>query len=299
MDPTEPELNAITSLQEAADWAGTSGETHTQLMKELGTPAKLRDILFIPRPDWDAVVSAFQITENDSSGTETTRILTPTEKARIEIFRRVVFLRLGATPDGVGSTAPPTPTTGASPLPAAGSHGTLTRKLKLSSIIDPTLDAEIVQMSQDEVTEAYKRYRNKYGDHPSPDVEPSIDQLSALNQLIKSSALPYTDFSIYGPHGLRTLRRAVFSAYMLNAATGEWSKRESPGPDCLASWERCFKTFKAAMLLLEAADSERLEAYCEHIKDLHSQFGHDAWGIIYTADCRMRSEFHERASETT
>ena len=140
---------------------------------------------------------------------------------------------------------------GASPLPA-GSHGTLTRKLKLSSIIDPTtLDAEIIQMSQDEVTEAYKRYRTKFGDHPSPDVEPSIDQLSALNQLIKSSELPYTDFSIYRPHGLRTLRRAVFSSYMLNAATGEWSKRESPG-----SWERCFKTFKAAMLLLEAAGSE-------------------------------------------
>lgn len=41
-------------------------------------------------------------------------------------------------------------------------------------------------------------------------------------------------------------------------------------------------------------DSEHLEAYSDYIKDLSQQFGSDAWGIIYKADCRMRSEFMER-----
>ena len=37
------------------------------------------------------------------------------------------------------------------------------------------------------------------------------------------------------------------------------------------SWEKSFKTFKVAMLLLEAAESERLEEYLEFVKDLNHQ----------------------------
>ena len=140
----------------------------------------------------------------------------------------------------------------------------------------------------------YTRYKTKFGDHPSPDVEPTADQLSGLAQLLKSGSLPYTDFSVFGPHGLRSLRRSVFTSYMLNSATGEWSKKEQPGPDSLQAWEKAFRTFKVSMLLLEAADSERLEGYMEFIKDQHSQFGPEGWGIIYRADVRMRSEFQER-----
>ena len=49
-----------------------------------------------------------------------------------------------------------------------------------------------------------------------------------------------------------------------------------------------------SLLLLGVVDSERLESYMEFIKDLHSQFGHDCWGIIYRADVRMRTEFMDR-----
>ena len=44
MDPTEAELNSMTSLEHVADWAGLEEELRKTLLKDLGTPTKLRDI---------------------------------------------------------------------------------------------------------------------------------------------------------------------------------------------------------------------------------------------------------------
>ena len=285
------------SLEDVANWAGTTGEVHAALMAILGTPTKIRDIGYISRQLWDACIASTTIkTGVDADGNDVTRKLTPVEEGRVEMFRRVALLRLSAPPDHPGATGATVTGPGASPLPQAGGPplSGQTRKIKLSSVVDPTLDAEIQQLSQAEVGEMYRKYKVKFGDFPSSDVEPTTDQLSGLAQIIKSGNLPYTDFSIFGPHGLRQLRRAVFTSYALNASTGEWSKRESPGPESILQWERCFKTFRVAMLLLEAIDSERLESYLEFIKNQHARFGPEAWGILYRADCRMRQEFHER-----
>lgn len=75
------------------------------------------------------------------------------------------------------------------------------QKIKLSVAIDPTLDSEVVQLEQTAVSAMYAKYKAKFGDHPSPEVEPSNDQLSALAQL-KANATPYADMSLWGPHGL-------------------------------------------------------------------------------------------------
>ena len=154
--------------------------------------------------------------------------------------------------------------------------------------MDPTLDAEITQIEESEIARLYQEYSIKFGAHPAPEVDPTGDQLSALMQLIRAQALPYVDLSIWGPFGL------VYTSYILNAATGEWSKKEAPGPPNITAWERGFRTFKCAMLLIQAAGSERLDAYMDFVKDLNNQFSHECWGIIYKAEVRMRSEYMER-----
>ena len=208
---------------------------------------------------------------------------------------RVTFLRSQVPPDRPGEGTPAVSVSG-TPLPQAGSQqpsaaASPTRRLKLSIIVDPTLDTELVQMSQQELTSLYAKYKTKYGSHPAPDLEPTRHQVSVIQQLVRSQTVPYADLSIFGPHGLRTLRRAVFKSYALNAATGEWSKKEKPGPDSIITWEKAIKVFKISMVLIEAVDSERLDAYIEHIKDRRNRFGKEAWGVIYRADCRMRSEY--------
>eukprot|EP00435_Cladocopium_sp_Y103_P055235 s871_g18.t1 len=293
-DPQD-ELNAMTTLEHVADWAGLGADLRQALIRDLGTPTKLRDIVFITRPVWDAAITLLKVPVPPATdgAAPTERELSPVEKSRIEIFRRVVMLRVQQTPDTPGDPGVARP--GVITTPAQGTsssaQGSPTRKIKLSVVVDPTLDSEVIQLEQTSVTAMYTKYKSRFGDHPSPEVEPSIDQLSALAQLIKANAVPYVDMSLWGPHALRTLRKAV---YVLNASTGEWSKKEAPGPDSLVSWEKSFKTFKVAMVLLEACDPERLEAYLEHVKEFHNRFGAPCWGILYRADTRMRSEYMER-----
>ena len=301
MDPTEAELNAMTSIEHVANWAGLEDDLRQTLLRDLGTPTKLRDIAFITRPVWDAVLGLLKVPVPPATdgAAATEREMTPVERSRLEIFRRVVFLRLQMAPDTPGDPGVAKPGVITTPVQgSANTQGSPTRKIKLSVVIDPTLDSEVIQLDQTAVSAMYATYKTRFGDHPSPEVEPSIDQLSALAQLIKSGATPYADLSLWGPHGLRTLRKAVFKSYTLNAATGEWSKKEAPGPESIVAWEKRFKTFKVAMVLLEAADPERLEAYMEHVKEFHHRFGTTTWGILYRADCRMRAEYMERIRRT-
>ena len=49
-------------------------------------------------------------------------------------------------------------------------------------------------------------HKNRFGDFPLHEKETSLDQFSALKQVIQAGAAPYTDFSFFGPHGLRLLQ---------------------------------------------------------------------------------------------
>ena len=57
MDPSDTELNGINNLDQAYDWAGVPQDIRTTLARALGTPTLIRDISFIPRADWDLVVT--------------------------------------------------------------------------------------------------------------------------------------------------------------------------------------------------------------------------------------------------
>ena len=299
MDPDGSELEAISTLAEACAWSGVDGDLQQSLMNQLGTPAKIREIALINRPNWDKAISALKIAVQsaDSAVPATERELKPVEVARAESLRRVCLLRVGMPVDHPGSTGAPV----ASALgPPAGPQGVTpgaapaSRRLKLASVVDPTLDAEIVNLTATEASHMYTEYKKRYGDLPGADSDPSPDQLAGLHQVVKSGSVPYADFSIFGPHGLRLLRRQMYTAYQLNAATGEWCKREQPGPPGFHDWYRCWKCFRCTMLLIEACNAERLDAYSEHIRSFITQFGEESWWVIYRADVRMRSEHLER-----
>ena len=219
MDPSETELNAMSTLADVGNWAGTTGPLEESLLALLGRPTKLRDVAFIARTTWDRVVSGLtMVTAATDTAPAITRPLNPTEESRIEIFRRE-WAPVSVVPAGPGM-APGGGRGAGSPMST-----TPTRKLKLSSVVDPTLDAEIIHMEATELEQVYNDYRTKFGALPSQDVDPTNDQLSGLRQLIMSKALPYVDLSIWGPFGLRTLRKQVFTSYIFNASTGNGQRR--------------------------------------------------------------------------
>ena len=106
MDPTAEELNAMDSLDAVGAWVGTTGDLQAALLRSLGSPTKLRDIAFIGREGWDAAVGGVKLPDT-TVDPPVDRELNLTEKSRLEIFRRVVLLRLGITPDHPGSTGIP------------------------------------------------------------------------------------------------------------------------------------------------------------------------------------------------
>ena len=244
----------------------------------------------MPRSDWDTAIASLKVP--NGSTPPTPRELTIVEKSRLESFWRVCQLRMGRNPDRPATTAPVPAITPVGP----GGSGSCApgRKLKLSAVLDPTLDAEIVMLTPSELQTKYDDYRAKFGDYPASDVDPTADQLSALDQVIRAKGLPYADFSIFGPHGLRLLRKQTFTSWTLNVATNEWTKKELPGPASFHEWYQTWKVYRTSMLLLEAAAAERLDAYSEHIRSFVTQFSEEAWWIIARTDTRLRSEHMER-----
>ena len=291
MDPSETDLAAMNTLEAVFDWAGVAADLRTTLGASLGRPTLIRDIVFIDRATWDGVIAILKGhgPVPAAGGAPPERDLSPLDKSRLEMFRRACMLRAGAVPDTPGAA----PVAGVAP--AAGPPGALGgppsgRKLKLSAVVDQSLDAEVTPLPPTEIQAMFDAYKLKYGDMPAPE---TADQLAAIKQLVVAKAVPYIDFAVYGPHGLRLLRKLTFSSHTLNA-NGEWARKELPGPPDFDTWFGIFRCMKAAFLLLEIATTERIDGYCEHVRGMYQRFGQQCWDIIYTADIHMRSEEFER-----
>ncbi|CAE7838251.1 unnamed protein product [Symbiodinium sp. CCMP2592] len=300
MDPTDAELAAIADLPGVFTWAGVTGALERALRAALGDPARVRELALVPRAAWDTMVSTLRVAgPADSDGNPgPPRDLTLVERARMESSRRVALLRMGIPPDVPGGASPPAPAPTTGPAPTGSTPATGARRLKLSSILDPTLDAEVSPLGAAFFQQLYKDYKAKFGDYPSPDADPSSDQVASLRQVVAAGAAPYADFSLFGPHGLRLLRKQTFTSYTLNVATGEWSKKEQPGPSSYHTWMEAWKVFRTTLLLLEIADAERLDAYAEHVRSYVTQFSDNCWWLIYRAENRLRCEHLERIRRT-
>ena len=299
MDPTEAELQQINDVRGAMDWAGVDGDLENALLQALGGVQRVREVPLITRPAWDLAVQNLQVPDQADPavhGPPNARPLRPVEQARVESFRRVCCLRVGRPADEPGAQAPLPPQAGVLPIPNPGGAGNAqgARKLKLSAILDPTLDAEVISIPPNEQAQLYEAYRAKYGDFPGADADPSPDQLAALRQVIQAGALPFACFTTFGPHGQRLLRKQTFTSFTLNVSTGEWARKEQPGPSNYHEWFKCWRVYRTTMLLLDCCDSERLDNYAEVIRSFVTQFGEECWFLVARADAQMRSEHMER-----
>ena len=168
------------------------------------------------------------------------------------------------------------------------------KKIKLSSLVDITQDADLVPMSGTDLRGLFSDYKKSRGEFPHDDIEPTEDQISAVDQLIKADVPPYVDFAIFGPHGRRLLRKLTFISFQYQIQEGSWKRQELPGPPDVETWWKSWLVLKCTLLLLKVVLPERLEIYGEHIRKMAHQYGREVWFIIYQADVRMRSEEFER-----
>jgi hypothetical protein len=102
------------------------------------------------------------------------------------------------------------------PLATGGSLGLgpaapAAKRVKLSSVVDVTAEAEINPFTPEVVRDMFEKYSVARGEPPAPDIEPTAEQLGAVEQLVDSGAPPYADFALFGPHGRRLLKKLTYT----------------------------------------------------------------------------------------
>ena len=308
IDPLREELAEITCLEHVFKWLGSSPTLQQGLVAALGggTP-KLRDIVFVKGVEWDAAIAAVRVTpppvsqtDDSEQPTPTPRTPTPIELGHLAMVRRIARLRLGltakeqiasvATPD-----AQPSGITATQPAPPGSAEGASASEpvVKLSTVLDPTIDAPLVRLKLQLVRRMFSDYKDTFGAEPAEDAAPTEEQVSAVQQLPGCDRFLYACLSIYGPYGKRMLVKIVYLAYFF-MPDGSWQKRELPGPPSYEHWWQVFRVFRITLLLLKAVPPELLDNYIDMVKRFANTYGPRAWFLVYQAEVRMRSEHFER-----
>jgi len=130
-------------------WLGSADVLQEAVLKSLGGGSpKLRDLVFIDVKDWNEAVASIRV-----DGADGARAMFPIERGHVAMVRRIARLRLGLTAIDETSPAASNGSTGrdsgvlsiigdgaAPPIPVAEP------RLKLSVIIDPSMDSELVRL---------------------------------------------------------------------------------------------------------------------------------------------------------
>ena len=102
----------------------------------------------------------------------------------------------------------------------------------------------------DRITESeHIDYLIKYGDHygagakPTPDHEPTSDQLSGLKAVLEDGQPPFVDFAIFVANHHRMLNRLKLMG-MRMMDDGTYQRAEIKGPADFTVWKSCWKVFK-------------------------------------------------------
>ena len=291
--PSPPEIDAIGDLDTLAAAAAVAAPDWAAFLAALGGPTDVKTLVYVDRTSWDATARATRLA---AVGTAAPAPLNPLALASLERARIFVRAKYGLLPDGVCATPAMPALAPSQPQPQQRQEAAEapTEERKFKNVIDPTKEGSMTLIESAKSTEMYAKYKVLFGDFPTSRVEPSPAQLSGVNTMIEAGENPYVDFSVFGPHGRRALKRLTYHVQAFQPDTGKYVRQELNGPNDLTNWMKCWQVFRTTMLLLTAAMCHSLDAYSEFIREKVATYGQKCWDIIYQADMRMRLEEFER-----
>ena len=190
---------------------------------------------------------------------------------------------------------PPQPAALAAPLSTTGVAGPQKKTVKHALVTNQVDEVTTEVISTNDHVQFLNRWQQHFGAglRPSPEDEPTVDQLSVLQALLKSGENPYADFSIFGPHANRLQRKMKLQGQRFQA-DGTLGPIEITGPPDYQTWFSSWRVYACALLMLKAADLGVLELYSKRIKDLAGLYGPSTWLILYQTDVRARLEHMPR-----
>eukprot|EP00972_Heterocapsa_arctica_P080562 11871619-Heterocapsa_arctica.AAC.1 len=110
---------------------------------------------------------------------------------------------------------------------------------------------------------------------------------------VAERAVPYADFALFGPYGLRIRRRLVLSGMSISS-DGVLKQIELKGSPCPQDWIRCYRVLCTALIMLGAVTPGVLDAYEQQICRYHVRYGPAIWVLLDQADVRTPLEHMER-----
>jgi hypothetical protein len=168
-----------------------------------GEAVTIQDVAALPETDLSALLDPLH------PAAETEFRPTLVDKARAIRLHRACREKVERRHSG----APPTHT-----APSAD------RKIKLSALVDTTIEAELQPLDPPTVAAMFERYKTTRGDYPLDEHKPTPDQLAAVQQLIRADVPPYVDFSIFGPHGKRMTKKIHLVAHVYDPSSGAYQR---------------------------------------------------------------------------
>ena len=134
------------------------------------------------------------------------------------------------------------------------------------------------------------------GREPDADIDPSNEQLTALNWRLVTGGTLYADFALWTPINNRLVHVRKFSTFR-QTEVGTWEKIEVKGPGSFMQWRYCWRVFRTAAIMLDAISSGTLDAYERWVEKLANEFVDQdgaIWGFLYKVEDRARSEYAAR-----
>ena len=289
-DPSaKVDLSTQASLAIFANATGIPEEAN-QFAKSIGAESA-DDLFHIPRDIWDKLTRETLLTRKSQSETgeelNEERLLTGVEVGKLNKGRDALNLAANAELEGASRSRTLTQQPSSPRRPAFANEGDVT--VKLCHIIDDTLSGSVVKIDTTSWSIMAKNFREKYGALPKRDQEPSIEQVSGLQQLLTSRSAPYVDFSVWTPYARRAMRRLSHEATYWDPITGKMISNSRKGPGSFDAWSKGWAVFKNSMLYLEEATVAALDGYRDHVQEIAQTYP-SCWFIIYNADVRCRSE---------
>ena len=297
MDPTDEDLDNWMTLEDLIPWVGLKGsmtedgsEVQT-LLNILGAEpdTPIRVIGSMTKDDYMAVINA-------DAWQPLGRPPTPTARSKAALLGRAARIACGMElstemqsladkaarehelavlklqAEMNAPTMPGNPTPGGPGNLLALPPPDFTKKVKMNLVADQVYDQEIPCLSDSDITTLYENYTDAFGDMPTPDEEITVEQLTALDALVKSGAPPYVDFAVWGPHGYRLMRKLRKSGMQLMPG-GDFRQVELAGPPTFGMWQRWYMCLKTGLLMLKAVSIAKLLKYHEQQKRYHERYG--------------------------
>ena len=150
--------------------------------------------------------------------------------------------------------------------------------LKMSSLLDQTVDSELLPPKPEMVQLWVQRYTLTMGAPPEEE-EPTEAQLAALHKKMSTlGQAPYVDFGVWLPFDRRALKAQKFRVYH-PLGDGSYMMKEMPGPQNFQQWMSSWRVFKVAALMLNVVSLSNLLSSEKMVERFVVQWP-NSWGLI-------------------